>query len=112
LGSANVVVDCPLSPIHDSELFVVRLNVDIQAHNFEAMLHAELASLRCRRKKPLFDLLAPLRSPRTMVLSVSTNEWRPILVLATKDAILSRNGHVLNELSQDKPLTGKGTQNA
>ena len=56
----------------------------------------------CRRKKPLFDVLAPLRRLRKMVLSFRTNEWRPILVLATKGANSSRGSHV-----GDRTLAGQ-----
>ena len=120
LGSIYSLVDSPLSPILDylepnplsqlGELWVVRLNVDIQAEFFDTMLHAGPASLHCRQKKPLFDLLALLKPLRTMVLSFSTNEWRH--GLATKGAILSRGSHEGKRTLAGQAVEPKGDQNA
>ena len=87
-GPIYLFVDCPLSPIHDGVVHIVRLSVCINAANFDAMLHAGPASILCCRKKPFFQLIAPRRRLRTMVLSMSTNEG-----LATKRAILNRGRH-------------------
>ena len=99
LGPIYLFADCPLSPIHDGVVHIVRLNVCIHAENFDAMLHAGPASLLCCRKKPLFQLFAPQRCSWTMVLSMSTYEG-----LVTKRAILSRGKHYCNQCQKGAVL--------
>ena len=59
LGPIYLFADCPLSPIHDGVVHIVRLNVCIHAENFDAMLHPSFAaekshSFSCLRLNGVF----------------------------------------------------------